>query len=118
MYPGEGETQRDFVGLEDPPLLQPDAPGRAFTLTEDELGAIGPGTPVNYRGVQVGQVEGYALDANGLHVNVYAFVRSPYDALFVHDDARASGMLQRGLIVSAGPQGNRAHTSSIPCSSW
>ncbi|MGC1459336.1 MAG: MlaD family protein, partial [Steroidobacteraceae bacterium] len=74
MYPGDGEPQRDFVGLEDPPLLQPDAPGRAFTLTEDELGAIGPGTPVNYRGVQVGQVEGYALDGNGRRVNIYAFV--------------------------------------------
>ncbi len=77
MYPGEGEPQRDFVGLEDPPLLQPDTPGRAYTLTEDELGAVGQGTPVNYHGVQVGQVEGYALDASGRHVNIYAFVRAP-----------------------------------------
>jgi len=87
MYPGQGSLQRAFVGLEDPPLLQPDTPGRAFTLTEDELSAVGPGTPVNYRGVQVGQVEGYALDVNGRHVNIYAFVRAPYDAL-VHDDTR------------------------------
>ncbi len=110
MYPGEGETQRDFVGLEDPPLLQPDTPGRAFTLTEDELGAIGPGTPVNYRGVQVGQVEGYALDANGRHVNVYAFVRAPYDAL-VHDDTRFWDA--SAIDVSAGPQGVRVRLNSL-----
>ncbi|HEX3836291.1 MAG TPA: MlaD family protein [Steroidobacteraceae bacterium] len=110
MYPGDGVTQRDFVGLEDPPLLQPDTPGRAFTLTEDELGAIGPGTPVNYRGVQVGQVEGYALDADGRHVNVYAFVRAPYDAL-VHDDTRFWDA--SAIDVSAGPQGVRVRLNSL-----
>ncbi len=110
MYPGEGEAQRDFVGLEDPPLLQPDAPGRAFTLTEDELGAIGPGTPVNYRGVQVGQVEGYALDGNGRHVNIYAFVRAPYDTL-VHDDTRFWDA--SAIDVSAGPQGVRVRLNSL-----
>jgi paraquat-inducible protein B len=110
MYPGEGEPQRDFVGLEDPPLLQPDTPGRAFTLTEDELGAIGPGTPVNYRGVQVGQVEGYALDGSGRRVNIYAFVRAPYDAL-VHDDTRFWDA--SAIDVSAGPQGIRVRLNSL-----
>jgi paraquat-inducible protein B len=110
MYPGEGLAQHDFVGLEDPPLLQPDTPGRAFTLTEDELGAIGPGTPVNYRGVQVGQVEGYALDADGRHVNVYAFVKAPYDAL-VHDDTRFWDA--SAIDVSAGPQGVRVRLNSL-----
>ncbi len=110
MYPGDGDPQREFVGLEDPPLLQPDAPGRAFTLTEDELGAIGPGTPVNYRGVQVGQVEGYALDANGRHVNIYAFIRAPYDAL-IHDDTRFWDA--SAIDVSAGPQGIRVRLNSL-----
>jgi paraquat-inducible protein B len=110
MYPGDGVPQRDFVGLEDPPLLQPDAPGRAFTLTEDELGAVGPGTPVNYRGVQVGQVEGYALDGNGRRVNIYAFVRAPYDSL-VHDDTRFWDA--SAIDVSAGPQGIRVRLNSL-----
>jgi paraquat-inducible protein B len=110
MYPGEGTPQRQFVGLEDPPLLQPDTPGRAYTLTEDELGAIGPGTPVNYRGVQVGQVEGYALDGNGRHVNIYAFVRAPYDAL-VHDDTRFWDA--SAIDVSAGPEGVRVRLNSL-----
>jgi paraquat-inducible protein B len=110
MYPGEGEPQREFVGLEDPPLLQPDTPGRAYTLTEDELGAVGPGTPVNYRGVQVGQVEGYALDGNGRHVNIYAFVRAPYDAL-VHDDTRFWDA--SAIDISAGPQGIRVRLNSL-----
>jgi paraquat-inducible protein B len=110
MYPGDGAPQREFVGLEDPPLLQPDTAGRAYTLTEDELGAVGPGTPVNYRGVQVGQVEGYALDAKGRHVNIYAFVRAPYDAL-VHDDTRFWDA--SAIDVSAGPQGVRVRLNSL-----
>jgi paraquat-inducible protein B len=110
MYPGDGEPQREFVGLEDPPLLQPDTAGRAFTLTEDDLGAIGPGTPINYRGVAVGQVEGYALDARGQHVNVYAFIRAPYDAL-VHDDTRFWDA--SAIDVSAGPQGIRVRLNSV-----
>jgi paraquat-inducible protein B len=110
MYPGQGSPQRAFVGLEDPPLLQPDTPGRAFTLTEDELSAVGPGTPVNYRGVQVGQVEGYALDGNGRHVNIYAFVRAPYDAL-VHDDTRFWDA--SAIDISAGPQGIRVRLNAV-----
>ena len=110
MYPGEGDPQREFVGLEDPPLLQPDAPGRAFTLTEAQLGAIGPGTPVNYRGVQVGQIEGYTLDTKGQHVNIYAFVRAPYDQL-VHDDTRFWDAA--AIDVSAGPQGIRVRLNSL-----
>jgi paraquat-inducible protein B len=110
MYPGDGEPQRDFVGLEDPPVLQPDTAGRAFTLTEDELGAVGPGTPINYRGVQVGQVEGYALDGNGRHVNIYAFIRAPYDAL-IHDDTRFWDA--SAIDVSAGPQGIRVRLNSL-----
>ncbi len=110
MYPADGEPQREFVGLEDPPLLQPDTPGRAFTLTEDELGAVGPGTPVNYHGIQVGQVEGYALDPSGRHVNIYAFVRAPYDAR-VHDDTRFWDA--SAIDVSAGPQGLRVRVNSL-----
>jgi paraquat-inducible protein B len=110
MYPGDGEPQRDFVGLEDPPLLQPDTAGRAYTLTEDELGAIGPGTPINYRGVAVGQVEGYALDAKGQHVNIYAFVRAPYDAL-VHEDTRF--WEASAIDISAGAQGLRVRLNSV-----
>jgi paraquat-inducible protein B len=110
MYPGDGEPQRDFVGLEDPPLLQPDTAGRAFTLTEDELGAIGPGTPINYRGVAVGQVEGYALDAKGQRVNIYAFVRAPYDAL-IHDDTRFWDA--SAIDISAGAQGLRVRLNSV-----
>ena len=110
MYPGTGTEQHDFVGLEMPPVLQPDTPGRAFTLIEDELGAIGPGTPVNYRGVPVGQVEGYALDDKGRKVQVFAFVRAPYDAL-VHDDTRFWDA--SAIDVSAGPQGIRVRLNSL-----
>ncbi len=60
--------------------------------------------------MQVGQVEGYALDGNGKHVNIYAFVRAPYDAL-VHDDTRFWDA--SAIDVSAGPQGIRVRLNSL-----
>ncbi|HTY50940.1 MAG TPA: MlaD family protein [Steroidobacteraceae bacterium] len=110
MYPGDGPPTREFTGLAEPPVLQPDIPGRSFTLTADELGAIGSGTPLTYRGISVGQIEGYALAAGSTRVNIYAFVRTPYDRL-VHPGTRFWDA--SAIDVSAGPQGIRVRLNSL-----
>jgi paraquat-inducible protein B len=81
MYPASGQPQRSFVGLDEPPVLTPDTPGRSFTLHTDDLGSLTGGSPVSYHGVDVGEVEGFALDAAGKQISVYAFVRAPYEKL-------------------------------------
>ena len=66
MYPGKPATpQRDFVGLDEPPALPPDTPGRSFTLLADDLGSLTRGSPISYRGMTVGEVEDYALPPGG-----------------------------------------------------
>jgi paraquat-inducible protein B len=109
MYPGEGPSERNFVGLDEPPTLQPDEPGRSFTLRAAELGQIAEGSPVSYRGVPVGDVEGVALDPNSKQIEIYAFVRAPYEHL-VHPESRFwnSG----GVDVSVGTQGLRFRAES------
>ena len=84
MDPGEGEAAREFVGLEDPPVVRADVPGREFILTTDRLGSIGPGSPVYFHSVKVGEVLGYDIDYAKGKLKIHAFVNAPYDQL-VHD---------------------------------
>jgi paraquat-inducible protein B len=109
MYPGDGPSERNFVGLDEPPTLQPDAPGHSFTLRAADLGQVVEGSPVDYRGVQVGEVEGFALDPTSKQIEIYAFVRAPYEHL-VHPETRFwnSG----GVDVSIGPQGLKFRAES------
>jgi paraquat-inducible protein B len=109
MYPGDGPPERNFVGLDEPPTLQPDAPGHSFTLRAADLGQITEGSPVSYRGIPVGEVEGFALDASSKQIEIYAFVRAPYEHL-VQPQTRFwnSG----GVDVSIGPQGLRFRAES------
>src|ERR1035437_1727817 len=57
----------------------PNMPGRSFTLRTDDLGSLTGGSPISYRGVPVGEVEGFQLDASGKQINIYAFIRAPYE---------------------------------------
>jgi paraquat-inducible protein B len=110
MYPGDGPAERNFVGLDEPPTLQPEAPGRSFTLRAADLGQIAEGSAISYRGVPVGEVEGFALDPSSKQIEIYAFVRAPYEHL-VHPQTRFwnSG----GVDMSLGAQGLRFRAESL-----
>jgi paraquat-inducible protein B len=75
----ENSGRRSFVGLEIPPVIVNDVPGREFVLHAKTLGSLDFGSPVYFRRLQVGQVAGYDLDANGRGVTLKIFVDSPYD---------------------------------------
>src|SRR6202140_4637155 len=109
MYPGEGEPERSFVGLDEPPAIIPDTPGRSFTLHANDLGSLVSGSQISYRGVPVGEVEGFALDRQHHQIEIYAFIRSPHEGL-IHAESRFwnSG----GVDVSVGVTGLRFRASS------
>ncbi len=78
---GGGVYQDHFVGLEQPPGVRSNEPGRTYTLMADNIGTLDTGSPVFYRDVQVGEVLGYDL-GNGLGpVKVSVFVHAPWDDL-------------------------------------
>jgi paraquat-inducible protein B len=96
MMPGEtaGKKQQDFVGHEDPPILQANVPGRIFQLKSTRIGSISVGSPVFFRDLDVGQVLGWDIADMAEYVTIRAFVRAPYDS-YVHDETRfwnASGV--------------------------
>jgi paraquat-inducible protein B len=110
MYPGrDGQPQRHFVALEEPPILAPDVRGRSFTLQTPDLGSLTQGSPITYHGVAVGEVEGYVLAIDGSHVTVTAFIRAPWDDL-VHPETRFWNA--GGVDLSVGAQGVRVRANS------
>jgi paraquat-inducible protein B len=97
-----GRQQRDFAGLETPPVLQSDVPGRTFLLKAPRLGSISLGSPVFYRDLDVGEVLGWDIGDMAKSVTVHAFVRAPYDQ-YVHDNSRFWNA--SGATLSLGAQG-------------
>jgi len=94
MLPGEGKAKREFVGREDPPILQANVPGHTFLLKAERLGSISLGSPVFFRDLSVGEVLGWDIADMAEYVTIRAFVRAPYDS-YVHDETRfwnASGV--------------------------
>jgi paraquat-inducible protein B len=80
MDPGKSQaSQRSFAGLEQPPAIATDAPGRQFTLLASDLGSVDVGSPVYFRRVRVGKTVSTELDKEGKGVVIQVFVNAPYD---------------------------------------
>ena len=105
-----GRTEHHFTGLEDPPVLQSDIPGHTFLLKADRVGSLNPGSPIFYRGLDVGTVLGWDLGHMAENVTVHAFVRAPFDS-YVHKDSRFWNA--SGVSVSLGATGVRFNVESL-----
>ena len=73
------ETESEFRGLEQPPIITRGASGRQFVLRAKDVGSLDIGSPVFFRRIKVGQVAAYQLDGDGRGVTLRVFVNSPYD---------------------------------------
>ena len=77
--PPGGRYQTHFVGLDGPPGVRSDEPGRTYTLYAPRIGSLRTGSPVMFRDVVVGEVLGYDI-GNGISpVRISIFVRAPFD---------------------------------------
>lgn len=104
------ESRREYVGLDVPPIVTVDRPGRHFLLHADDLGSLDIGSPVYYRRVQVGQVVAFDLDADGGGVSVQVFVHAPHD----RQVKRSTRFWQAsGFDIALDASGIRLNTESI-----
>ncbi|OZI18709.1 paraquat-inducible protein B [Bordetella genomosp. 9] len=108
--PVAGHPRTDFIGLETPPEVLQDRPGRRFNLQAATLGSLDIGSPVYYRRIAVGQVIGYQLNGDGRHVDVQVFVDAPNDR-FVNEATRFWNA--SGVDLSIDAQGLQVRTQSI-----
>jgi paraquat-inducible protein B len=104
------EPRTRFSGLDTPPVVAMDVPGRQFVLRTAEVGSLDTSSPVFYRRIQVGQVIATQLDPDGKGVTVRIFIRSPYDkyvkttTFFWHAS---------GIDLSLSPSGVKISTESV-----
>jgi paraquat-inducible protein B len=112
LLPGKpgGEPKTEFTGLEDPPVLQSDVPGRTFLVHAVRIGSINLGSPVFYRDLTVGEVLGWDIADMADSVTLHVFVRAPYDQ-YVHDGSRFWNA--SGATVSLGPNGVQLQLESV-----
>jgi len=81
------KRQSEFTGLEVPPVLTDNLPGRQFVLHSSEMGSLDVGAAVTFRRIPVGQVVAYSLDPDGKNVTLKIFINAPYDR-FVNDNTK------------------------------
>lgn len=109
--PGEeGAAQRDFTGLENPPGVRSDEPGRVFTLLARRVGSLDRGSPVFFRDVTVGEI--LDIDPPGLDGNVTlrAFIRAPFDG-YLREGSRFWNI--SGLNIGFGGGGVKVELESL-----
>ena len=87
MAPGSGESTREFVGQEYPPVLSPPAAGKTYILETHGLGTVSSGAPVEFKGFRVGRVLGAEYDEAHAVTLVHVFVVDRF-AKFVRERTR------------------------------
>jgi paraquat-inducible protein B len=105
-----GRSARSFTGLENPPVLTSNAPGREFLLRADRVGSVSVGSPVFFRDLNVGEVLGWDIGDMVSNVTIHAFVRAPFDS-YVHDGSRFWNA--SGVSVQLGGGGVKVQLESI-----
>ncbi|MEO8875918.1 MAG: MlaD family protein, partial [Polyangiaceae bacterium] len=105
-----GKQQKTYIGLEDPPSVRSDQPGRTYVLTTPKLGSLSAGAPVFFRDVTVGEMLSYDIGDGTAPVTVRIFIREPYDK-FVHPSTRFWNA--SGISVGMGPEGLHVDLESI-----
>lgn len=104
------ERETEFVGLETPPATNLSVPGRRIVLTTDEAGLLTAGSPLYYRGFEVGRIEARTLSPDGTRVSYDAFIQQDYSPL-VTENTRFWNT--SGIDISAGADGFKVRTPSL-----
>jgi len=111
MEPGTGaKGGRQWLGLETPPATNRSIPGRRLQLVSEEARSLIVGSPIYYRGFEVGRVESRTLDLEGRRIEYEAFVEEKYQGLITRNTRFWN---TSGIDVSAGVDGFKIRTPSF-----
>jgi paraquat-inducible protein B len=111
LDPGNGERAgNNWDGLETPPATSRAIPGRRLTLVSDEARSLVIGSPVYYRGFEVGRVESRYLDLENRRIQYEAFIDEKYQNLVTRNTRFWN---TSGVDISAGVDGFKIRTPSF-----
>ncbi len=80
VLPGTGAPQSEFVGLENAPVGLEEK-GLKINIISNRLGSLRPGSPVYYRGVEVGTIQQCDLGSNADTVTMQVLIKQRYAKL-------------------------------------
>lgn len=106
----EGKEQRHYTGLEIPPVVTGNTPGKHFMLHSKNLGSIERDAPIYYRKFNVGSVEEVKLNDDGQTVSISIFINAPYDQ-WVNSSTKFWN--SSGVEFSMSAAGFRMNTDSL-----
>ena len=105
-----GKPEKSFTGMEEPPGVRSDEPGKVIILRAKELGSLSPGSSLYFRDIAVGEVLKYEFNGISDPIALRVFVRAPYDK-FVVPKSRFYNI--SGLNVNVGASGLHVELTSI-----
>ncbi len=106
----EGKATHNFKGLEIPPVVTSKEQGRHFQLKAPHLGSVSYGSPIYFKGIDVGQVTGYEFSAQNRDLDIKIFIHEPYDQ-YIFKTTRF--WFASGLDMTLNAQGIRLDTESL-----
>jgi paraquat-inducible protein B len=111
LDPGEGpEMVNHFDGLEEPPVTSASVPGLRLSLVAADAGSLTIGSPIYYRGFEVGRVERRTLDIASRKVRFDVFIEEDYAGLVRNGTCFWN---TSGIDVTAGADGFKLSTPSF-----
>jgi paraquat-inducible protein B len=111
LEPGEtGATVHHFEGLEEPPATRATVPGLRLTLIAQDAGSLVVGSPIYYRGFEVGRVESRVLDIDNRRIRFDVFIEEEYAGLVREGTCFWN---TSGIDVTAGADGFKVSTPSF-----
>ena len=76
IRPGlSSNPSQSFEGLANPPPVAPDTPGLHIQIRAEALGSIQVGTGIYYRNIEIGKVQRYQLDNEGVLIDAFIEAR-------------------------------------------
>jgi paraquat-inducible protein B len=111
LDPGSGGAPKvEFAALAEPPVIKADIPGTELVLSTTNLGSLTRGSPVYFKGIDVGEVLGYELVEDKSLIHVHIFVHAPHDAL-IRRTTRFWNV--SGLNISMDANGMKVETGTL-----
>ncbi len=111
LDPGTSSTtERNFVGLENPPITPQGVPGLHVTLVAEKAGSVGPGSPIAYKGVKVGRVESQVFNRLNGRIEYAAFIEGDFGKLV---NSRTRFWNVSGIDLEIGANGFRLRTGTL-----
>ena len=110
LEPGQGAPHRYFEGLDEPPVVKADAPGKKIVLLAGKLGSIDSGSPIYYKGILAGEVLGYELGNDRKSIFIHAFIKAPFGEIV---QSNTIFWNVSGMDVSVGADGISIRSESV-----